>query len=74
MSILNKDQRTKRTLRLPPDLDNEITEAAAAAGRSANEEIIHRLQAYAESVALSDIAKQNVELKRMVQQLIDRQC
>jgi uncharacterized protein (DUF1778 family) len=73
MSTSSKEQRTKKTLRLPPDLQDEINEAAAAAGRSANEEIIHRLRAHAESVALSDIAKQNAELKRMLQQLIDRQ-
>lgn len=74
MSKLNRVPRTKKTLRLPPDLQGEIETAAAAAGRSANDEIIHRLRAYAESVTLGEIAKQNGELKRMIQQLIDRQC
>jgi uncharacterized protein (DUF1778 family) len=68
----NKPTRTQRTLRLPPDLQQEIDEAAARAGRSANEEIIRRLRTYAQLVTLDDIAKQNAELKRMVQQLIDR--
>jgi uncharacterized protein (DUF1778 family) len=74
MEKLNKTKRTQRTLRLPPDLQEEIERAAALAGCSANEEIVHRLRAYAQAVVLSDIAKQNAELKRMVQQLIDRQC
>lgn len=73
MEKLNKTKRTQKTLRLPPDLQLEIEEAAAVAGRSANEEIIHRLREYAQAVTLGDIARQNAELKRMLQVLIDRQ-
>lgn len=60
------------SLRLPVDVHAEIQQAAALAGRSMNDEIIHRLRAYALAVSLADIAQQNAELKRMVQQLIDR--
>jgi uncharacterized protein (DUF1778 family) len=73
MEKLNKTKRTQKTLRLPPDLQREIEEAAAMAGHSANEEIIHRLREHAQAVTLGDIARQNAELKRMIQQLIDRQ-
>jgi hypothetical protein len=62
------------TVRLPADLHKEVKETAAKAGHSMNDEIILRLQAYAESLALSDIAQQNTELQRMVQRLIDRLC
>jgi uncharacterized protein (DUF1778 family) len=73
MDKSNKAKRTQRTLRLPADLQEEIDMAAAVAGRSANEEIVMRLRAYAQAATLTDIAKQNAELKRMLQQLIDRQ-
>lgn len=73
MEKSNKTQRTQRTLRLPADLQSEIEDAAALAGRSANEEIIHRLRAYAQAVRLEDIAKENGEIKRMLQRLIDLQ-
>lgn len=73
MEKSNKTQRTQRTLRLPADLQSEIEDAAALAGRSANEEIIHRLRAYAQAVRLEDIAKENAEIKRMLQRLIDLQ-
>lgn len=39
-----------------------------------NDEIIFRLQAHSESLTLSDIARQNAELQRMVQRLVDRLC
>lgn len=73
MSNQDQTNRTKKTLRLPSDLQHEIESAAAQAGHSANEEIIRRLRAYTMTITLNDIAKQNAELKRMVQQLIDRQ-
>lgn len=73
MEKSNKTQRTQKTLRLPADLQSEIEDAAALAGRSANEEIIHRLRAYAQAVRLEDIAKENGEIKRMLQRLIDLQ-
>lgn len=73
MEKLNKNRRTQRTLRLPADLQGEIEDAAALAGRSANEEIVYRLRAYAQNVTLADITKQNAELKRMLQLLIDQQ-
>jgi predicted HicB family RNase H-like nuclease len=60
------------TVRLPPALHAEIKEAAAQAGISMNDEIIHRLQGYEQAVTLVSIAQQNAELKRMVQRLIDR--
>lgn len=72
MEKQRKTERTQRTLRLPPDLDAEVEEAAAKAGRSMNDEIVVRLRAYAQAASLTDIAQQNAELKRMVQQLIDR--
>lgn len=59
------------SLRLPVDVHAEVQEAAALAGRSMNDEIVHRLQAYAQATTLNDIAQQNAELKRMLQQLID---
>jgi len=73
MEKQGKTRAGTTTVRLPPDLHAEIKEAAARAGHSMNDEIILRLRAYAPSIALSDIAKQNAELKRMLQLLIDRQ-
>jgi uncharacterized protein (DUF1778 family) len=73
MENSSKSKRSQRTLRLPPDLQKEIDEAAALAGHSANEEIVRRLRAFAQSASLADIIKQNAELRRMLQQLIDRQ-
>jgi hypothetical protein len=70
-----KDKNKKpptTTVRLPPDLHTEVKEAAAKAGRSMNDEIIIRLQAHSQALALGDIAQQNIELQRMVQRLIDR--
>jgi predicted HicB family RNase H-like nuclease len=74
MEKRHKTERTQRTLRLPPDLDAEVEEAAARAGRSMNDEIVFRLRAYTQATTLSKVAQQNAELKRMVQQLIDRLC
>jgi predicted HicB family RNase H-like nuclease len=68
-----KHERTAITLRLPQALHKEITDAAALAGHSTNEEIVLRLQAHPQALTLGQIAQQNVELKRMVQQLIDMQ-
>jgi cell fate (sporulation/competence/biofilm development) regulator YlbF (YheA/YmcA/DUF963 family) len=73
MEESNKPKRTQKTLRLPPDVQQDIEEAAAKAGHSANEEIVRRLRAYAQAVTLKDIVKQNAELKRMLQRLIDGQ-
>jgi predicted HicB family RNase H-like nuclease len=68
----NKPKRIETTLRLPPELHDELVTAGAKAGRSANEEIIHRCKAHAQAVALDEIVRQNAELRRMVQVLIDR--
>lgn len=72
MEKRRKLERTQRTLRLPPDLDAEVERAAAMAGRSMNDEIVFRLRAYAQAASLTDLAQQTAEVKRMVQQLIDR--
>lgn len=67
-----EQHRTKKTLRLPSDLQQEIERAAAEAGRSANEEIVYRLRAYSQGAAIAEVVKQNAELKKMIQILIDR--
>lgn len=72
MEKIGKTKKPTTTVRLPPALHTEIKEAAAVAGHSMNDEIILRLQAHSQSLALSDIAQQNTELQRMVQRLIDR--
>jgi hypothetical protein len=75
---MEKKEKTKKppttTVRLPPDLHAEVKQAAAQAAHSMNDEIILRLQAHSQALALGDIAQQNVELQRMLQRLIDRLC
>lgn len=39
-----------------------------------NDEIILRLEAHTQSLAMNDITQQNAETHRMLQILIDRQC
>lgn len=73
MENANKTKRIETTLRLPPDLHEELRRAGALVGHSVNEEILHRCRAHAQAIGLEEIMKQNAELKRMVQILIDRQ-
>lgn len=70
-----KPKTTKKpttTVRLPPPLHNEVKEAAELAEHSMNDEIILRLRLYPLDKRLDRIEQENAELKRMVQQLIDR--
>lgn len=73
MEKQNKTKRVETTLRLPLELHDELKRAGAQVGHSINEEIIHRCRSHAQAVALEEIMKQNAELKRMLQILIDRQ-
>lgn len=62
------------TVRLPPELHDEIKDAAARAGHSMNTEIIARLTAQPAELTLRDIARQNVRTQEMIQRLIDTLC
>jgi HAMP domain-containing protein len=68
-----KPKNPATTVRLPADLHSEIKESAAKEDRSMNDEIILRLRLYPIAAQLDEIEQQNAELKRMVQQLINRQ-
>lgn len=54
-------------LRLPPELRDEIKEAAELSGRTMNAEIIARLQ----ESQLSSLLRENAELKMMVREILD---
>lgn len=72
---MEKKPKTKypaTTFRVPPPLLEEVREAAAIADHSMNDEVIMRLRLYPITKRLDEIEQQNAELKRMVQQLIDR--
>ena len=62
------------TVRLPPELHDEIKDAAARAGHSMNVEIIARLMSQPADLTLRDIARQNVRTQEMLQRLIDTLC
>lgn len=68
-----KTKYPKTTVRLPGPLQEEIREAAAINDHSMNDEIIFRLRLRPIDKRLDKIEQQNAELRRMVQQLIDRQ-
>lgn len=55
-------------VRLPPDLNEAIKQAAELNGRSMNAEIIARLQAAPSEIILSEIA----ELKALVRKILDQ--
>lgn len=61
------------TVRLPGPLREEVKEAAEISDHSINDEIILRLRLQPIEKRLDRIEQENAELKRMVQQLIDRQ-
>lgn len=61
------------TVRLPGPLHEEVKEAAVKNDHSMNDEVIFRLRLYPISTRLEKIEQENAELKRMLQQLIDRQ-
>jgi HAMP domain-containing protein len=67
-----KSRHLKTTVRLPAPLQEALREAAIVNDHSMNDEIIQRLQFYPIATRLDEIEQQNAELRRMVQQLIDR--
>lgn len=69
-----KPKNPATTVRLPPELQAAIMEAAAKSDRSMNDEIIRRLNAYEHLIPVTEVVQQNMELKQMVQRLIDRLC
>lgn len=60
------------TVRLPGPLHEELKEAAAVNAHSMNDEIIMRLRLYPIDKRLDQLEQDNADLRRMVQQLIDR--
>jgi hypothetical protein len=68
-----KTKYPKTTVRLPAPLREEIDQAAALADHSMNDEIILRLKLHPIGKRLERLEQDNAELRRMVQQLIDRQ-
>lgn len=66
-----QDDYIRTALRLPRDLHAEIQDAAEAAGRTMNAEIIARLSGYPAGATLEQLAKQNVKTQEMIQQIID---
>lgn len=67
----SQDDYIRTALRLPRDLHAEIQDAADAAGRTMNAEIIARLSGYPSGTTLDHIAKQNETTQAMVQRIID---
>lgn len=61
------------TVRLPLPLHDEVKEGAARNVHSMNDEIILRLRLQPIEARLSNLEQQCAEIKRMLQQLIDRQ-
>lgn len=60
------------TVRLPAPLHEEVKTAAALSDHSMNDEIILRLRQQPIESRLEKLEQQNAELRRMLQQLIDR--
>lgn len=67
-----KPKNPATTVRLPAPLHREVKEAADMAGHSMNDEIILRLRLQPIASRLERIEQESAELRRMVQQLIDR--
>lgn len=67
-----KPKNPPTTVRLPAPLHEEVKSAAQKEGHSMNDEIILRLRLYPIEKRLDRIEQDNVELRRMVQRLIDR--
>lgn len=67
-----KPKNPATTVRLPAPLHSEVKEAADKADHSMNDEIILRLRVQPIDRRLERIEQENAELRRMVQQLIDR--
>lgn len=68
-----KPRNTATTVRLPGPLLDEVRHAALMNDHSMNDEIIQRLRLQPIDERLDRIEQEQAELKRMVQQLIDRQ-
>lgn len=68
-----KPKNPPTTVRLPGPLHQEVKDAAAKSLHSMNDEIILRCRLYPIEARLAELEQQNIELKRMLQQLIDRQ-
>lgn len=66
-----QDEYIKTALRLPRDLHKEIKEAAEYNGRSMNAEIIARLDSKPKGTTLDDLARQNKDLRALVQRIIE---
>lgn len=69
-----KPKNPATTVRLPPDLRSSINERVARDESSMNEEIIRRLNAYEQLHLVSEVLQQNIELKQLVQKLVDKLC
>jgi hypothetical protein len=76
----SRDEKTYPTKKrnydraLPPELHDEIKQAAAEAGHSMNIEITNRLIDQANNTTLRDITRQNMRTQEMIQRLIDTLC
>lgn len=73
MTILPPKKSTQKTyksmnLRLPPELSEAIRDAAERNGRSANAEIISRLQANDSAAIMAELA----DLKKMLRKVLDQ--
>jgi hypothetical protein len=68
-----KPKSPTTTVRLPIPLHEEIKQAAAKNVHSMNDEIILRLRLQPIEARLAALEQQTADLKRMLQQLIDRQ-
>jgi predicted HicB family RNase H-like nuclease len=55
-------------VRLPPDLHDDLRDAATRSGHSLNAEILARLR----TSPLEEIKRQNVELKAMLREVLDK--
>lgn len=68
-----KPKNPATTVRLPGPLHDDVKASAAKNAHSMNDEIILRLRMQPVEARLSALEQQNAEMRRMLQQLIDRQ-
>lgn len=62
----------KTSLRLPPELRDEVVATGKRNGRTMNDEILARIVAADDRATLKHLVKQNEELRRLMMEMLDR--
>lgn len=70
MKIAKDQERTKKTVRLPPDLSAEIDQEAEDRGVSSNDVIVERLRSAPLAGEIARLSAEITEIKAMIRQLI----